>query len=156
MKRRRLFLVLASGLAVAWTAWLGYQALTTADPIVVSRPQIMAAPVVVVAELRGDADPRVARVIKVYRGQELLDLNDGDQEKGKPITVRGLHGIPPGEFILPLQPTEIKAEFEVMRTPPSPGFAGGGRNAQPVYPVTPSTELQVREALRQFQRALKQ
>jgi hypothetical protein len=154
MTRGRLLLVLASLLALAWTSWLAYEAWTTADPIVVSRPQIMAAPLIVVAELQGEAEPRLAHVTKVYRGQELLGA-DPDPAKKLAIHVRGLPGTPPGSYILPLRETEVRMEFEVMPTPASPGFASAMRNERArIYPVTPSTELQVRNALRQIQRAV--
>jgi hypothetical protein len=155
MQRRRLFLILAAVLAVAWTAWLGYQALTTADPIVVSRPQVMAAPVVVVAELTEPAaDPRTARVTRIYRGDDVLGAKE-NKPKALTIQVRGLQGVASGLYILALRESAM-GEFEVMPLPLSPGFRDILRgNKPPIYPATKSTELQVREALRQFQRALK-
>jgi hypothetical protein len=157
MKRRWILLILAVALAAAWTLWLGYQALTTADPIVVSRPQIMAAPVVVVAELdEPGSEPRPARVTKIYRGEDVLGVADGGQPQDLKIAVQGLKAVAAGSYILPLREAGPKGEFEVMPPPSSPGFAGRPRSEKPaIYPATPSTELQVREVLRQFRRFLK-
>lgn len=157
MKRRRLFLILAAGLAVVWTAWLGYQALTTADPVVVSRPQIMVAPVVVEATIEEDrANPRTASIVRIYRGHDVLGLPpEADAPKNLRIKVRGVEEVSAGSFIMALRETENPGEFAVVPLPRSPGFASGGRQA-PVYPATESTRLQAREALRQFQKALGQ
>src|SRR5262249_48723823 len=127
MKRRRLLLILAIALAVAWTAWLAYQAYTTADPIVVSRPQVMAAPVVVVARLDdATANPCPAVITKVYRGENMLPP-DAEAKQAKilvrgPFSIRGQREQNPGTYILPLRETETPGEFEVMPPPMSPGF----------------------------------
>jgi hypothetical protein len=150
MKRRRWFLILAVGLAVAWTAWLGYQAWTTADPVVVSRPQVMVAPLVVEADLAADhSNPRGATIRQIYRGDGVRGL----AAEGQSIRVRDVADLAAGAYILALRDTDIAGEYAVVAVPGSAGFARGARRT-PVYPATESTRVQTREALRQFQRIM--
>jgi hypothetical protein len=155
MSRKRLFLVLALVLAVAWTAWLGYQAATVADPIVVSRPQILVAPVVVEAVVGSEGGGRPLQVVKVYRGQETLGLPAGEVDPvGLEINVPELADEPPGNYLLALQEElNQKGVFVLVPIPESPGFRKGDRTP-PIYLATPSTRFQVRETLREYHKRL--
>jgi hypothetical protein len=98
---RRLILILAVLLAALWTAWLGYEAYVAADPIVVSRPQIMVAAIIVEGELGEPVaeaqDPRTVKVTRIYRGQELLHVAvDVTEPKDLEIIVDGIGRVPGG------------------------------------------------------------
>src|SRR5438045_6536888 len=59
---------------LAWLGWLGYMAWKTADPVVLPRPQLTLATVVVEANVSPDPAAKAfrAEVIKVYKGAEIL------------------------------------------------------------------------------------
>jgi len=155
MRRSRPFLIFALVLAVSWTAWLSYQAATSADPIVVSRPQILVAPVVVEAKLYDENGARKIKVVRVYVGQGILGMDGAQREPADMhIAVPELDDEAPGSYLLALQESAFKkGEFQLVPTPASPGYSPKGQRP-PIYPATESTRLQVLEALRQFHRQL--
>jgi hypothetical protein len=155
MGRSRPFLIFALMLAVAWTAWLGYQAATSADPVVVSRPQILVAPVVVEAKIYDKNGSRAVKVVRVYVGHGILGLDGAERESAElHIDVPELADESPGSYLLALQENTFKkGEFQLVPTPTSPGYSAKGQRP-PIYPATESTRLQVLEALRQFHRQL--
>jgi len=157
--RQQIKLVVAITLFVGWTAFIGYLALTSRDAIVVSRPQILVAPIVLEADVpQGSEDVRTVKVTQIYRGQPLLSV---DPEVTRPENLeirvagfreaRGWRG--PGDYLLVLQrASEGKAAgFELTPLPPSPGFPPPNHleRLQPaIYPVTPSVRAQAEAALR--------
>ena len=125
MTRRRVFLTLAAALFAGWMIYLLQLAVTHRHAVVVSRPQVLVAEVIVVGTV-GDRDDSSVVVEKVlftvdgYQGPKL--------EPGSAITVKNLAGcarIQPGSrtYILPLE-LDGKAGFQVVPIPRSPGYAG--------------------------------
>jgi len=153
--RRKVRLFVAVTLYVLWTAFVAYLALGGKEAVVVSRPQILAAPLVVEAEVAEESgDVRSVRVMQVFRGRQLLDAvkkRDGEQ----PVLhvsgfdrSRGWKG--PGLYILPLQ-HDGDAAFTLVPLPISPGFPLHNRAEQTrplIYPSTPSVRRQTEEAVR--------
>jgi hypothetical protein len=144
---------------LGWTGWMTYVAITAADPIVVSRPQIYSSPIVVAAEVpAGEGTPREVTITHVYRGQKLLAVAETEtQPKELKIVVSNLGEargwVGPGEYILALERITLPegVTYEVVTTPISPGFtpADGSEYLSPaIYPATPSARAQALEALR--------
>lgn len=157
---QRLFLIFTSTLFVAWTAWLAYLAYTSADPVVISRPQMELAPIIVVADVKAPAEEHTQfHVQKVYRGQEKLPAARKDGlTLAWPPDLCGWRG--PGTYLLALQPPQRNGEpFQMVPMPTGPGFIGLDRtdfHAQPqeniaifhvVYPWTDSIKRQVERLL---------
>jgi hypothetical protein len=144
----RIRLGLAVLLFVAWTAWLVYQVMTTADPIVVSRPQIFLAPVVVEAQVPDAAEQDAeVTITHIYRGRDQLP---GDRKilvtnlRAAQLDPRRWQG--PGAYVLALRKNEGGAtpQFEIVQTdhlPPTIYPLGDARRA-------PSVRTQVDEAIR--------
>ncbi len=136
---RRIGLVLAALLFAAWVGWLAYEAFTVGNPIVVSLPQIMRAPIVVDAEVRADG----TAVVKQVRRPGTAMIKPGDTLRISRVT-EARYWSGPGTYILPLE--ENRAGFhEVVlvvprRVPPEPPYPA-------IYPLLPTTEAQVRQAL---------
>jgi hypothetical protein len=146
MTRRRVFLALAAVLFTGWMIYLLQLALRHQDPIVVSRPQILVAEVIVVATVEDPDKPEVEL-------EEVLDPTNGYKgpalEPGKPIKVRNLatcKGLQPGShsYILPLA-WEGDGSFSVVPIPRSPGFGGGPPR---VYVEGAETRDQVKHILK--------
>lgn len=53
--------------AIAWTGWLLYMAVTVANPVVVSAPQLHYASLVVAAEVTLQGDMAHARIVKQFK-----------------------------------------------------------------------------------------
>ncbi len=153
--RRKVRLFVAVTLYVLWTAFIAYLALAGKEAVVVSRPQILAAPLVVEAEVAEEsADLRSVRVVQVFRGRQLLDAvkqPDGEQPVLRVSGFdrsRGWKG--PGRYVLPLQP-DGEGAFALVPLPASPGFPLHNRVEQTrplIYPSTPSVRRQTEEAVR--------
>jgi hypothetical protein len=157
--RQQIKLFVAITLFAGWTALIAYLAMTSRDAIVVSRPQILVAPIVLEADVpQGSEDVRTVKVTQIYRGQPLLSVEAGvTRPENLEIRVagfgeaRGWRG--PGDYLLVLQrASEGKdAGFELVPLPPSPGFPPPNHldRLQPaIYPVTPSVRAQAEAALR--------
>jgi hypothetical protein len=123
MTRRRVFLALAAALFAGWMIYLLQLALTHWRPVVVSRPQVLVAEVIVIGAV---ADPVDSSVVV----EEVLFTAEGYQgptlEPGQAITVKNLAecvGITPGSrtYIFPLK-SGGKAGFQVVSIPRSPGY----------------------------------
>ena len=159
MREARVRLALAAGLFLAWTGWLIYQAARTADPVVVSRPQVLAAPVIVEAQLRraNDADrpTQLVDLRDVLRGHEALGLKPGERLPEKlQLTVnfddphRGWRG--EGLYYLCLEPADA-GPYRLVRPPFSPGYDPRPEDEARlplIYPVSASTRTQLEEALK--------
>lgn len=139
MRIARVRLVAAVLLFLAWVGWLSYQVATSADPIVVSRTQLISAAIIVITQL--DAD-------KTVTVKELLRGQGPELQPGKSISIGNLgevHGwAGAGEYFLALYKDD-KGALRVLPTPQSPGFRVDPTPS--IYPVTPSTRLQVQELL---------
>jgi hypothetical protein len=147
MNQRRIVLILAICLAVAWTAWLAYAAYTAGDPVVVSRPQILIAPIILEGAVIRLADGGVAvQVNRIYRGQEVLGIPAKDQPQGAlQLRIEGLSADAAGDVILPLRPSDVEpGAYALVPTPTGLGHRVGHT---PYYPATESTRLQVQTLL---------
>jgi hypothetical protein len=156
-------LILATVLFLAWISYLFYLVLDLkrqaeaggGQPVVLSRPQLLVADLIVTAAVEGKEDrPAAARVEQVHWAR----TGDGEKWKGQTIPVenlaasRGLAG--PGLYILPL--VKEGDRFRVAAIPPSPGYPPGafhvGETGPPqVYPSNPFTEEQVKQIVARFQ-----
>jgi hypothetical protein len=126
MTRRSVFLALAAALFTGWMIYLLQLGLQHQDSIVVSRPQIQVAEIIVVARVEDPDNP----VVEV---EEVLDKAYGYKgpaiERGTSIKVRNLaecKGFQPTSqtYILPLK-TDGDDGFRVVAIPRSPGYGGG-------------------------------
>jgi hypothetical protein len=116
----------AAALFLAWLGYLLYLVLASRHTIVLSRPQLLAADLVVLAEVADD-DGKPAthvKVLDVFRrpadrkliNQELVVRNLPDAAR------QGYIG--PGKYILPLGPV-VQAKHavaDIEQVPPNPGF----------------------------------
>lgn len=93
--RRRL--VLASVVLGAWLAFLAHQVYWHANPVVVSVPQVLVAPLIVEGELR--ERPLRVLVERVWRGDVGLVGRELNLEGGMPPNTFG-----GGRYVLPLRP----------------------------------------------------
>ncbi len=162
--------------AVLFLGWLGYLSyLVVCRPhsppgllgafegraLTLSRPQILVSTLDVVAEVSGDKGEKV--VVK----EVLFPKSNAPVKPGDEIQVESIdrcRALPdplaknadppldysgPGEYLLPLQPVDPAAphRFEVVPTPPSPGFpTAGSFNGPPrLYPATPEMLAAYRE-----------
>lgn len=140
---RKAALVVTWGLFAAWVAWLGWQSLRFGKFPVVSRAQLAAADLAVVAEIRS-ADgglPNPAVLIKKVEWPA-----GADAPVGKEITVQDLQGAKgfdgPGEYLLLLN--RRGSEFALTHLPRSPLMHPS--NPRLIYPATDLVLRQVRDA----------
>ena len=120
MQRAKLLLVIAAVLFAGWLGWLAYLALTSANPIVLSRPQFLVSTLDVIAKVEEDeAGNALPRITEPDEGK--------DRWIGRPIRVvdlpelgkkQGWKGA--GDYILPLQ--SDGEYYWVARIPASPGY----------------------------------
>ena len=131
-------LAVAAVLFAGWIGWLVYLAATASRPVVLSRPQVLAADVVVIAEVE---DPKKPVVVKEVRTPKAPLMKD---EK---LSVAGLDESDwkgPGLYILPLSGVAGQpGRYAVAPIPPSPGYDKSGPPR--VYPATEETLTQLRQ-----------
>jgi hypothetical protein len=164
---RRWRLALTAALFVGWLGYLLYLVLTLprldGGPVpIVSRPQLLAADVDVVAHVEGTDGPVVVKRVlwqgprwrwwrpPLREGQtievsNLKECRPRSREEGHeaPADFRG-----PGEYLLPLRLLP-QGGYAVAEIPASPGYPPGGRHkAGPprIYPATPEVLAQERRA----------
>jgi hypothetical protein len=139
MKFAALRLAIAVLLFAGWISWLIYLTLTSANPTVLSRPQLLVSTLEVVAQVPGiTAEPPEVSVERVYWPTE-----QQNQWQGKKIIVNNLSECQgwsgPGEYLMPL--SSEGQSFRVTPIPPSPGYS---RNGPPViYAWTPQVARQL-------------
>jgi hypothetical protein len=160
MKSAQLRFWILAGLYAAWIAFLLVLALTTRNPVVLSRPQIMAATLDVRAQV-DDPASRKAKVVEVLwpesekgklEGQEIVvdnlpqcvrsereDATEKEREKKDPRT-ENERWTKPGEYLLPLEATG-KGGYRVATPLPSPGFNPSAYKPH-IYPWTEETQRQ--------------
>jgi hypothetical protein len=152
MKPAAVRLLICVALLGGWLGYLGYQVATrprriqvgleTAVPLVLSRPQVLASQLDVVARLpepRGGPVPvTVVSVLYppegagVKEGDEILvaNLEDCRPSGHNPDRPNQPDWSGPGEYLLLLEPAGKgqtgKERYEVTPIPPSPGYPGGG------------------------------
>ena len=129
-------------LMVLWLVWLGWQAYGRPAPVIVSRPQIDLAPLLIVATL---GEPISAR--KVLTDWEVL--RGPEKKPGQALTLvhldqaRGWQG--PGSYVLALAPAPGPTEqWQVAPVPISPGYSPPGPDLERwIYPNTPGVRVQL-------------
>ncbi len=157
---RLMRLVLVAGLFVGWLGYLGYLVATRPRfddgwPLVLSRPQVLASDLDVIAELPepGQSDEVEVTIVKV------LYPRNSSLKEGDTIRVSHLgecHPLPRGKrkppsdwsgagrYLLPLEAVPGKTgHYSVAAIPPSPGFEYS--EAYRIYPATPEIEAQYEE-----------
>lgn len=144
--RARAFLYGAWALFILWIGYLLVLVLTTTRPVVLSRPQFLVSGLDVIADLEGaKAGDAVVKVRQVHwpANAETKKLEGETIQVTNLEDCTGWHGA--GTYILPLVPLS-KGSYQVVRTPPSPGFeplptTDVGRPH--IYPATPETLQQL-------------
>jgi hypothetical protein len=119
-------LLAAAVLFAAWFGFLAYEVATSANPVILSRPQILASDVVVEGRLL--RSPSRVAVEKVWWGDESL--------RGKELNVSGLaFAESPSTVIVALQ----QAGKDRYRIQPIPADAGADRDVEApgFYPAEP-------------------
>lgn len=152
MSSARLRLGVAAAAFAAWVGYLGYLALTTTRPVVLSRPQFLAAEAYVLAELQATdkGEPSAHVLVK-----QVFWSKDGAGPKGD-VTVSNLPGSPtiqgwsgPGEYVLALSrdPKSKDNDYLVTPIPRSPTYY---HTAAPIYPDSPRVRQQVEALQKEF------
>jgi hypothetical protein len=164
MQRSKVRLVIAAALFCAWISWLVYLAATTTRPTVLSRPQLLVADLVVIADVKEGPNgplPQVAVREILPRDRKLpptitvtnLPMFQGKLGRGGTEEFKGWEG--PGTYILPLKDNhDHDHTYDVVDIPPSPGFPPHRRPAPRtrIYPATPATEEQLKAIWKEYGR----
>lgn len=158
MRWRRAWALATGLLFAAWLGYLGYLAATTAHPVILSRPQLLASTLDVTADVPGDSKggPGTRAVVRSVHwpaaradlvGKEIVVTNlpqavRRDDSGNTVVSSRPADKWSgPGEYILPLVrgPDDT---YEIAPVPPSPGYDGWGQ-APRIYPLTDETRRQL-------------
>src|SRR5262245_59170149 len=119
MKRPALLLAVSLGLFAAWVGWLGYLAATARRPVVLSRPQLLVAELVVIAQV--DAKPEKGQPARLTIQESYGPPGGPAVRKTGTITVENLHECEgwqgPGVFILPLAAAGGENVYRVVSIP---------------------------------------
>jgi hypothetical protein len=136
-------LALSAALFAGWIGYLAYLSATTTHPIVLSRPQFLAADFYVVAEVPADpaAPDEPASVVTVKQVVWSARSEDSKLTAIEVLNLNAKHGWEgAGEYIMPLSRTKDAKRFRVTSIPRTPGFGGDvGR----IYQATPTTLRQL-------------
>jgi hypothetical protein len=146
-RRRPLLLLVAVVLFVGWVSWLGYLALTTSQPEVLSRPQFLASQLDIVADVSGDeAGPQAAVTVEqvLWHAQEVpapaVGAKIGVTNLPHVAAPDGWTG--PGRYLLPLR---LEANgYRIAPVLHSPGLARGHDRPR-IYHATEQTLAQYRK-----------
>lgn len=149
----RMRLIVAALLFAGWIGWIGYLALTTTRPIVLSRPQFLMSEFDVVAQLRGDAKHPEPNIVI---DEVLWSTNAAAKPASEKLDVVNLPLLTKddgwqgaGVYIVPL--VKEDSDYRVPAIPLSPGFSE--RQSRPrIYLRTPETIEQVRQIRAAFVR----
>ena len=175
MKPRAARLILTAILFLGWLGYLGYLVVCRPHspgglrgafegrPLTLSRPQLLISTLDVVAEISGDKGEKV--VVK----EVLFPKEDSPVKPGEIIHVEDIdacHPLPnpqakeatpaadypgPGLYLLPLQAIGKNEErrFQIVPTPPSPGFFSAPNvyvGPPRIYPATPEMLAEYHDA----------
>ena len=156
MKPSRVRLAVSALLFVGWIGWLAYLAATTTRPVVLSRPQFLAADLYVIADVRANpTDPKVPApqvTIKqvIWPSAAARDL-DGKElpVKNLPLSGEAQGWKGPGEYILPLS-----KDYQVTAIPRSPGYRPEREGSFPVriYEATAGARRELQDLVVEFHR----
>jgi hypothetical protein len=138
MRRNPVLLAVSALLFAGWLTWLGVQALKHAQPVVVSRAQLLSAKYLVVAKV---GEGGSVHVNEVWRSPERPALRPGDTPKVADLeTAVGYQG--PGEYLLPLA-AGANDQYAVPLPPVSPGYNKPLPEHRRIYPWTPEVQRQL-------------
>jgi hypothetical protein len=144
---RLLLFGVSAAVFLAWIGWLGYLAATTRNPVVLSRPQLLASNVDVIAHVEALNKPVEVKEVLWSKDPDAKDLG------GKAVTVANLPACKeswkgPGDYLLPLVRTAQPDGGEKFEVAVPPARSPGIDPTLPprIYPDTPDA----REQLRQF------
>ena len=132
-------------IAIAWTGWLLYMAITVANPVVVSAPQLHFATLVVAAEVTVQGDTAQARIVKQFK-----DDMKGVRQAPLPETIKvqwsDKYPKPTQQpMLLALRRRQLPAAPDVYDVAPIPR---PDRLLPPeVYPYTQSVRIQTERVL---------
>jgi hypothetical protein len=152
MKPSRVRLAVCALLFLGWIGWLVYLSATTSRPVVLSRPQFLAADLYVLAEVHAgpkgpdapDAEVTVREIVWPGPGMDLA---------GRPLVIpnlpqsgpkQGWNG--PGEYILPLTQKKQKGR-EVYQVTPIPRSPGYSRHETPIYPANATARRELKDLI---------
>jgi hypothetical protein len=129
--------IVAVGLFLGWVGWLAYLAATARHPVVLSRPQLLAADAVVIADI--DDPTNDFTVAEIVFPRDLPKFKDPIRVVNLGQCDRAFAFAGPGSYILPLHKDEL-GNLLVEPVPASPGFDGGPPR---IYPLTAETRAQL-------------
>ena len=144
-------LAVSALLFLAWIGFLAFLVVHTRDPVILSRPQLNVADLIVLAEIAAK-EGRPADEVVV---QKLIHSNEQNATgiAGSKMSLAGLSEIGAtqgwqgaGLYIVPLSKKNDK--LEVTALPPSPGFprtASGTQKDRRIYRATPDALAQLKE-----------
>ena len=142
--RARIWFLVSCFLFLVWIGVLGFLAATTAEPIVLSRPQLLVSTLDVIAAVDqgDDGKPRTTvRIKEVHWPPAEAQRVGTTLEVANLADAQGWHG--PGDYILPL--VEKDGAYQVAWLPK---VASPIKDPRPrIYPLTPETRSQL-EAIR--------
>jgi hypothetical protein len=136
----RTLFILVLLLFALWVGFLGVLAVKTADPIILSRPQILVSTLDVIAEVSetsGKASPRI-QIQEVHWPKQAERLVGQEIEVANLPAASGWRGA--GRYIVPL--VQQDGVYLVASVPRSPGFVGLPPR---IYPLTEATRAQLDE-----------
>lgn len=144
--RQRLAFLGAFALFLSWLSWLGYLAITTHNPVVLSRPQFLISALDIVIQL--DRIPDGPHQVTVKRVLWAMSPEDRNLE-ARSITITNLDRASgwtdPGEYLLPLIPDGPAGRYQVPTTPRSPGFEPDPRTEVGKPRIYPAAEKTLRQ-----------
>src|SRR5260370_21273609 len=136
---------------------------TTGEPLILSRPQFLVSHLDVIGEVDADEDgtgpspgvtvkeilyQKADALVKVGQKVHVVGLkecrrlpHEGEKAGEVPSDWTG-----PGLYLLPLQPDKDKDRYQVVPTPPSPGFPPTRDKVGPprIYPATEAAKAEYR------------
>jgi hypothetical protein len=149
-------LVLTATLFLAWMGYLGFQVLTrpqtaTGAPLVLSRPQILASQIDVIATVPEENGEEVTVKEVLYPAEASLKAGDVIHVTNirDCVALRNVGEKPvkdwtgPRDYLLPLRPLPGKNKYEVAPIPPSPGFFTADPRPR-IYPANEAALAQYR------------
>jgi len=160
MKKSAWRLATAAVLFACWIAYLASLALTTTQPIVLSRPQFLSADLYVVADVPANPaatdepanEVTVKRVVWAAKAADCLRTKIQVKNLTNTLKQHGWDGWQgPGEYILALSRTKEDSNvFQVTPLPRTPGFPGTSGAPGPLYKATPPTLRQLDQLTAEF------
>jgi hypothetical protein len=148
MKSAALRFWLLTALFAAWIGFLIYLALETRNPVILSRPQILASTLDVIADIDDQGEVKVQEVLwpddqkGKLEGQPIKVTNLAACQPAKEHDVRKANEMwtEPGRYLLPL--VKHGKDYAVATTPRSPAFEPA-RVGPRIYRVTPEVHAEI-------------